>query len=239
MKEIKVKCLSCGSLEGGDFCGTCHTVLPIEQEVDYFRLFGLEPRPAVDLPALKATFLNLSQKLHPDRNVQSILAEPETRERVLGVAAQLNQAFSTLSDTKERLRYLVGKAHGEEPAEANRVPAEIMELFFEVHDLMQEVDAHLKAKKPAGSRIVAAVAETDADKRRFLEAIGRMRARTLERFREVEEEVAEVDRGWDFAAERTGEREKLIVRLGELADVLAYLGRLKMSLAQKELALST
>jgi DnaJ-domain-containing protein 1 len=236
MKEIKVKCLSCGSLEGGDFCGTCHTVLPIEQEVDYFRLFGLEPRPAVDREALKATFLGLSQKLHPDHNAQ---ADAETRSRVLGVAAQLNRGYSTLADTKERLRYLVGKAHDVEPAEANRVPREIMELFFEVHDLMQEVDAHLKQRKPAASRIAAAVAETDVDKRRFLEAISRLRARTLERFAAVEEEVARLDATWDAAGTATPERDKLLGRLGELADVLAYLGRLKTSLAQKELALST
>jgi DnaJ-domain-containing protein 1 len=236
MKEIKVKCLSCGSLEGGDFCGTCHTVLPIEQEVDYFRLFGLEPRPAVDREALKATFLDLSQKLHPDHNAQ---ADAETRGRVLGVAAQLNRGYSTLADTKERLRYLVGKAQDAEPAEANRVPREIMELFFEVHDLMQEVDAHLKQRKPAASRIAAAVAETDLDKRRFLEVISRLRARTLERFAAVEEEVARLDAAWDAAATATPERDKLLGRLGELADVLAYLGRLKTSLAQKELALST
>jgi len=236
MKEIKVKCLSCGSLEGGDFCGSCHTVLPIEQEVDYFRIFGLEPRPAVDREALKATFLDLSQKLHPDHNVQ---ADAETRVRVLGVSAQLNRGYSTLADTKERLRYLVGKAHDVEPAEAGRVPHEIMELFFEVHDLMQEVDAYLKARKPAASRIAAAVAETDVDKGRFLEAIAGLRARTLERFAAVEVEVAGLDAKWDAAGNATPEREKLLGRLGELADVLAYLGRLKMSLAQKELALST
>jgi DnaJ-domain-containing protein 1 len=236
MKEIKVKCLSCGSLEGGDFCGTCHTVLPIEQEVDYFRLFGLEPRPAVDREGLKATFLDLSQKLHPDHNVR---ADAETRSRVLGVAAQLNRGYSTLADTKERLRYLVGKAHDAEPAEAGRVPREIMELFFEVHDLMQEVDAHLKERKPAASRIAAAVAETDVDKRRFLDAISRLRVRTLERFAAVEAEVARIDAAWDASGAATPERDRLLGRLGELADVLAYLGRLKTSLAQKELALST
>jgi len=115
------------------------------------------------------------------------------------------------------------------------VPPEIMELFFEVHDLMQEVDAHLKAKKPSLSRIVAAVAETDDDKRRFLEAITGLKVRTQERFAAVEDEVARIDAEWDAVPER----EKLLARLTELADVLSYLGRLKRSLAQKELALST
>jgi len=233
MKEIKVKCLGCGSLEGGDFCGTCHTVLPIERDdLDFFRLFGLEPRPAVDRDALKATFLGLSQKLHPDHNMG---AEAATQANVLGISAQLNRGYATLSDTKERLRYLVGKETDEEPTEANRVPTPIMELFFEVHDLVQEVDAYLKQRAPSASRIVAAVAETDVEKGRLLEGIGRMRKRAALTVAEVEAEVAAIDRRWDDPAARDAH----LARLGELADVLAYLGRLKTSLDQKELALST
>lgn len=233
MKEIKVKCLSCGSLEGGDFCGSCHTVLPIERDdLDFFRLFGLEPRPAVDRDALKATFLDLSQKLHPDHNVG---VDPATRENVLALSAQLNRGYATLANTKERLRYLVGKETDEEPTEANRVPPVIMELFFEVHDLLQEVDAYLKRRTPAASRIVAAVAETDADKRRLLEGVAHMRKRATATVDEVEAEVADIDRQWDDAARR----EALVERLSMLADVLAYLGRLKNSLDLKELALTT
>jgi len=233
MKEIKVKCLSCGSLEGGDFCGSCHTVLPIEQDdLDFFRLFGLEPRPALDRDALKATFLGLSQKLHPDHNMGAELA---IQASVLALAAQLNRGYATLADTKERLRYLVGKERDEEPTEANRVPTAIMELFFEVHDLVQEVDAYLKRRPPSASRIVAAVAETDAEKGRLLDGIARMRKRAAATVAEVEAEVAAIDRRWDEPEARGG----LLLRLNELADVLAYLGRLKTSLDQKELALST
>jgi DnaJ-domain-containing protein 1 len=233
MKEIKVKCLSCGSLEGGDFCGSCHTILPIEQEdLDFFRLFGLEPRPAVDKAALKATFLDLSQKLHPDRNMG---ADAATQQNVLAVSAQLNRGYATLTNTKERLRYLVGKETEEEPTEANRVPPVIMELFFEVHDLVQEVDAYLKRRTPAASRIVAAVAETDADKRHLLEGVAEMRQRAAATVDEVEAEVADIDRQWDDPEQR----DQLLERLSMLADVLAYLGRLKNSLDLKELALTT
>jgi DnaJ-domain-containing protein 1 len=232
MKEIKVKCLSCGSLEKGDFCGSCHTVLPIERdELDYFRLFELEPRPALDRDVLKATFLDLSQKLHPDRNIE---VDAATRDNVLALSAQLNRGYATLSDTKERLRYLVGRERAEEPTEANKVPPEIMELFFEVHDLMQEVDAYLKEQKPAASRIVAAVAVADADKGRLLDGIRRMKGRTSATAAGVEQEVRDIDARWDDPDERPA----LVDRLNELADVLAYLGRLKTSLDQKELALT-
>lgn len=232
MKEIKVKCLGCGSLEGGDFCGSCHTVLPIDgPEVDHFRLFGFTPRPAIDRDALKASFLDLSQKLHPDRNPD---ADEETSLRVLGLAAQLNRAYATLTDTKERLRYLVGSITDEEPREAKQVPGEMMELFFEVHDLMQEVDGYLKTRKKPASRIEAAMAMADDTKAGLLDRIEKLRDRSNRKVEAVEAEIADLDGHWD----KEEERERLCGRLTELADILAYLGRLRTSLDEKELALS-
>jgi hypothetical protein len=231
VKEIKVKCLGCGSLEGGDFCGGCHTVLPIEgPDLDFFRLFHLEPRPGLDAAALKATFIDLSQKLHPDHNMD---VDETIGARVLSLSAQLNQGYKTLNSTKERLRYLVGRLTETEPQEAKQVPAEIMELFFEVHDLMEEIDAHLKVKKAPGSRIVAAAQSSDVGLTDLLERIAAMRARERQAVKVVEDEVAELDGRWDAESVRG----PLLHRLTELADVLSYLGRLKTSLDGKELAL--
>jgi len=233
MKEIKVKCLSCGSLEGGDFCGSCHTILPLEgEDVDCFELFGLTPRPDVDTVELKRTFLMLSQKLHPDRNMG---VATETREQVLAVSAQLNRGYSTLMDLKERLRYLVGRETDTEPMEAKQVPAEMMELFFEVHDLMQEVDDYLSKRKPAASRLQAALEMTDDSKHALMVRIVEMRRRSEQRTDAVNAEVKTIDARWDD----TSLRGELLPRLTALGDVLAYLGRLKSSLDAKELALKT
>jgi curved DNA-binding protein CbpA len=233
MKEIKVKCLSCGSLEGGDFCGSCHTILPLEgEDVDCYELFGLTPRPYVDTVELKRVFLMLSQKLHPDRNMG---VEKGTRENVLAVSAQLNRGYTTLTDLKERLRYLVGRETDTEPMEAKQVPAEMMELFFEVHDLMQEVDDYLKQRKPAASRLQVALAMTDDSKNALLARIVDLHQRARQRTDAVAAEVKELDVRWDDADTR-GE---LLPRLTALADMLAYLGRLKSSLDAKELALKT
>ncbi len=234
MKEIKVKCLSCGSLEGGDFCGSCHTVLPIDgdHDVDCFELFGLASRPHIDLVELKRTFLMLSQKLHPDRNVG---VADDTHDQVLSVSAQLNRGYNTLTDLKERLRYLVGREMAQEPMEAKQVPAEMMELFFEVHDLMQEVDTHLAERRPAVSRLQIALNMTDDGKRELLARIADMRARATQKTEAVEAEVKEIDGRWDGVDDRT----ELLTRLNQLADVLAYLGRLKTSLDDKDLSLKT
>jgi len=233
MKEIKVKCLSCGSLEGGDFCGSCHTILPIEgEDVDCFALFGLTPRPYVDTVELKRVFLMLSQKLHPDRNMG---VASDTREQVLAVSAQLNRGYTTLMDLKERLRYLVGRETDTEPMEAKQVPAEMMELFFEVHDLMQEVDDYLGKRKPAASRLQAALEMTDDSKHELMARIADLRQRAKQRTDAVADEVKVLDARWDDADARGG----LLPRLTALGDVLAYLGRLKSSLDSKELALKT
>lgn len=233
MKEIKVKCLGCGSLEGGDFCGTCHTVLPIEGgDIDFFQLFGLTPRPHVDQEALKASFYNLSQTLHPDRNLDE---DQEAGLRVLAISAQLNRGYKVLTNTKERLRYLVGRETDHEPMEAKQVPAEIMELFFEAHDLMQEVDAHLKQRKPTASRIVAALAAVDEAGEELLSAIDKTRDREKRKVEAIETEIRDLDAKWDESSDRDG----ILTRLTQLADMLAYLTRLRNSLDEKELALRT
>ncbi|MDH5527269.1 MAG: hypothetical protein OEY97_08190 [Nitrospirota bacterium] len=231
MKEIKVKCLSCGSLERGDFCGGCHTILPIgKEEVDFFSMFGFESRPALDAMALKERFLELSHKLHPDRHNAE---QGDQRLNVLTLSAQLNQGYRTLLDTKERLRYLVGKQTNQEPLEAKQVPPEMMELFFEVHDLMEETDTYLKNRKPAASRIVAALSMADSGRTELLDRINTLRRRGQQKVADVEAEINQLDKRWDD----DGERPAILERCARLADVLSYMGRLTRSLDEKELKL--
>ncbi|MDH4228466.1 MAG: hypothetical protein OEW11_01815 [Nitrospirota bacterium] len=231
MNEIKVKCLGCGSLEKGDFCGGCHTILPIDHdEVDFFQLFDLEPRPALDRELLDQRFLELSRKLHPDRHTAE---GSDLRLKVLSISAELNHGYRILADTKERVRYLVGKVTDQEPAEAKQVPPEMMELFFEVHDLMGEADAYLKQRKPAASRIEAALSMSDSGRRELRERINALRQRGNETVARVEQEITQLDAAWDDSAERP----RILERLSRLADVLSYMGRLRGSLDDKELKL--
>lgn len=104
---------------------------------DYFALLD-EPRcPWLDPDKLKAKFLNLSAQAHPDKNP---IAERESAGRRF---AELNTAYHSLRDPKERLRHLLELELGERPKQVQEIPKGLMELFTEIAGLRREVTAFL------------------------------------------------------------------------------------------------
>ena len=57
---------------------------------DYFQVFGLAPKLALDLADLEQRFYRLSRESHPDRFQRGTPAE---RERSLDASATLNDAY--------------------------------------------------------------------------------------------------------------------------------------------------
>lgn len=71
---------------------------------DYFSLFGLLPTYVVDADFLQARFRELQRQLHPDRFAQATEAQ---RRASVTLAAQVNDAYTTLRDPLRRARYLM------------------------------------------------------------------------------------------------------------------------------------
>jgi DnaJ-domain-containing protein 1 len=69
--------------------------------IDFFAVFGLEPRPVVDVNVLGDLFANKSKTSHPDRAAD-------------GDFATLNAAFNTLRDPASRILHLLALS-GEAP----------------------------------------------------------------------------------------------------------------------------
>ncbi|MBV8212753.1 MAG: hypothetical protein JOZ08_05955 [Verrucomicrobia bacterium] len=69
--------------------------------IDFFAVFGLEPRPVIDAGVLGNLFASKSKTSHPDRAAD-------------GDFATLNQAFNTLRDPASRILHLLALS-GEEP----------------------------------------------------------------------------------------------------------------------------
>jgi DnaJ-domain-containing protein 1 len=69
--------------------------------IDFFAVFGLEPRPVVDIKVLGDLFANKSKTSHPDRAAD-------------GDFATLNTAFNTLRDPASRILHLLAIS-GEAP----------------------------------------------------------------------------------------------------------------------------
>jgi curved DNA-binding protein CbpA len=115
-----------------------------------FVFFGLEPSPALDAEALKERFARATAETHPDKFAQA----PEA-ERVEAEAryAELNRAYQTLIDPRQRLLALYELTKGEKPRDVQRIPPGTMDLFIEVGQACQQLDGLLERKRAAGGAL--------------------------------------------------------------------------------------
>jgi len=117
---------------------------------EVFSVFELPPAPALDTAALKEQFARLSAQLHPDKFQQS---PPEQKKEAEARYARINKAWQILRDPKERLIYLYELESGAKPKDVQKIPPGTMDLFVEVGQLCQKVDAFLKEKAQASSAL--------------------------------------------------------------------------------------
>lgn len=96
--------------------------------MNYYDIFEVEPRLALDTGELRQRFYTLSRKYHPDRNPQA-----------LEKSALLNDAFRTLRDPVARAAYVLE----EQGLEINikDVPPELLETVFEFNMALEDSDA--------------------------------------------------------------------------------------------------
>jgi curved DNA-binding protein CbpA len=110
---------------------------------DCYALLEEPRRPWVDVDALKQRFLGMSSPLHPDR----IHGAPEAEKEVATYRyAQLNAAYNTLREPKDRLPHLLQLESGAPPKDIQRIPPGTMDLFVEVGQMCRDVDAFLVEK---------------------------------------------------------------------------------------------
>lgn len=108
----------------------------LDMRQDFFELFGLEPRFAVDLDRLEQAYLELQGKVHPDRFAH--LSDSEKRLSMQW-ATRANEAFRTLKSPLARGQYLL-ELKGIDPAfETNTaMSAEFLMEQMEWREALQE-----------------------------------------------------------------------------------------------------
>ena len=111
-----------------------------------FALFDLEPGPALDAEALKERFARMTSETHPDKFQQAPEAERSAAEARY---AELNRAYQTLIDPRQRLLALYELTKGEKPRDVQRIPPGTMNLFIEVGQICQQFDQFFERKKAA------------------------------------------------------------------------------------------
>jgi len=85
---------------------------------DYFSLFGLEPRFAIDLERLNRAYGQVQAMVHPDRHVRSGAGE---KRAAMQLASLANEAFLALKSDTARAAYLCGR-HGAGVDQAGAAP---------------------------------------------------------------------------------------------------------------------
>lgn len=142
------------------FCPQCSAVQQLPPQTDYFSIFGLPSRPAIDEAALTQHYYDLSRRLHPDLYQTGTVEE---KDASLKNTVLLNSAYRTLRDLVLRGQYwleLQGESLGKEN---NRVPPTLAALVFEVQEKLAEVREARESGKAESSKAEIAAIRTDLD----------------------------------------------------------------------------
>jgi DnaJ-domain-containing protein 1 len=184
---------------------------------DYFALFNEPRRPWLDPELLKEKFLALSATVHPDRVHNLGQAErAAAQERY----TELNTAYNSLREPKERLHHLLELELGALPKDIQRIPSELMDLSLEVGKVCREADAFLAEK----AKVTSPLLQVSYFERgqEYMEKLQTVRQRVVALNERLTEELQQIDAAWQSAATP---RSALLQRLEQLYRLFSYFAR--------------
>lgn len=107
-----------------------------DPQQDFFALFGLPRRQALDAGRLDALYRDLQAQVHPDRFAH--LSDAEQR-LAMQWATRVNEAWQTLRDPLRRARYLLELAGHDVRLETNTaMPTEFLVAQLELREAVAE-----------------------------------------------------------------------------------------------------
>jgi molecular chaperone HscB len=192
-----------------------------------FSFFELQPRPALDVEALKERFARATAETHPDKFAQA--PEPE-RLAAEARYAELNRAFQTLIDPRQRLLALYELTKGEKPRDVQRIPPGTMDLFVEVGESCQKLDQFLERKRAAGGALERAALM--GEELTLQDALLTLRGKLETLGTTLDAELTALDARW-----QTGDHD--LNALETIYRKYSYLAKWRQQLEERELALLT
>ena len=183
--------------------------------IDFFAVFGLEPRPVIDAGVLGNLFASKSKTSHPDRAAD-------------GDFATLNQAFNTLRDPASRILHLLALS-GDEPR-FKAASAGVSAWFGQVANGLQRFDRMFQPLSQETSSLLRAVRFREgqsilADLEKISEGLRCQKEGLLET-------MAQIDARWP--SDRTADRDSLAQIACDLRFIekwLAQIGERRLRLA--------
>jgi len=110
--------------------------------MNFFEVFGLDRKLAIDGAALQRRFYELSRQHHPDFHQA---APADEQARALGASALVNAAYRALRDPLARVEYLIrleeGRATKEGAAVKPKAPPALLAEMFEIQEALEDAKA--------------------------------------------------------------------------------------------------
>lgn len=172
---------------------------------------------------MKARFLELSARLHPDRHHGADAAvRGESGERY----AAVNTAYQALREPRTRLLHLLELEVGSKPRDIQRIPAGTMDLFVEVGQLCRDVDGFLAERVRATSPMLKV--KLFRQGLEWVEKLKATQAKVAAKEGALSEALREMNRDWETAP-APGSPDRVAAlplgRLEEVYRVMSYAGR--------------
>lgn len=162
-----------------------------------FEVFGVIPRPILDLEPIQARLHQLGKTDHPDRAG----SENERREREIRWK-KINESFRVLTTDVWRLKCLL-EFHGvEDPNASSEVPENVTDLFSKIGPLLHKCNEHLKKLDAAESHLERSMLqsvglELATSLQQIAVAVGRARSH-------VWKNIQELDADWSSSPDVDG-----------------------------------
>jgi molecular chaperone HscB len=135
-------------------CASCGVPQPVGVLADYYSIFGLPRRFAINLGDLERRFYQLSRALHPDRFTTAML---DAKTNSLARMSLLNQAYSALKNPDLARAYLIQLAKTNPKSGTDEVstsgektktsiPMELAESWFELQEAISEDSSRARVR---------------------------------------------------------------------------------------------
>jgi DnaJ-domain-containing protein 1 len=204
---------------------------------DAFALLNESRRPWIDADALKQKFLPLSSAVHPDRTHNAPEVEKlATNERY----AELNAAYNTLREPRDRLLHLLELEQGSKPSDIQRIPSGTMDLFVEVGQLCRDIDAFTAER----AKVTSPLLKVQMFERgmEWTDKLQALQQRISARRDELATELQQMNAVWE-SAPSIGSPERAnalpLERLEQIYRVFSYIARWSEQLQERNLQLAT
>lgn len=184
--------------------------------MDYFAQLDEPRRPWLDPQGLKEKFLALSAAVHPDRVHGASEAEKRLAQQRF---ADLNRAYQSLRNHKERLQHLLELETGAKPQQVQQVPPELMEFFFAVAQLFKQTDAFLAQKSQKSSPMLQVRLFEEAQD--WIEKLKALQQRLVLRQGELESALKQIDAHWMEAID-SDRRQGVLRQIEDLCRLFSY-----------------